>query len=79
MSSDYLKLEPRSEEQARADIANKRDQEALSVAVAWRRIIWQQPAECEDERIERLEAICTKLMDGNKIAGEQLAQRAIWS
>ena len=50
----------------------------LAVAVAWRKIIWRAAAD-DDERIERLEEVCTKLHDGDVVAGKQLASDAIWS
>ena len=51
----------------------------LAVAIAWRKIIWRQAPHDEDERIDRLVGICTKLHDGDVEAGKQLASDAIWS
>jgi hypothetical protein len=53
--------------------------EALAVAVAWRKIIWRQAARDEDERIDRLTAVCTRLCEGDISAGMELATKAIWS
>lgn len=55
------------------------EREAVVVAVKWRRIIWRQPADSEDERIGRLIKQCVKLCCGDRDSGERLAQRAIWS
>jgi hypothetical protein len=51
----------------------------LEIALAWRRIVWRQAARDEDERIDRLVDICTRLCDGDITAGKQLASRAIWT
>jgi len=59
------------------DIESRKD--ALAVAVAWRKIIWRQPAKNEDERIDRLTDVCIRLCDGDVPAGEDLATTAIWS
>jgi hypothetical protein len=53
-------------------------QDILQVAVAWRKIVWRQAARDEDERIDRLVDICTRLCDGDLAAGRQLASKAIW-
>jgi hypothetical protein len=73
MPSAYLAQPVRTE----AEIREKR--EALAVAVAWRKIIWRQAARDEDERIDRLTDVCTRLCDGDLDAGRQLATKAIWS
>lgn len=73
MTSPYLELEPRSEAQVRTDA------EVLEAAVGWRKIIWRQAARNEDERIDRLVGICTRLRDGDKAAGKRLAARALWT
>ena len=54
-------------------------QEVLPIAVAWRKIIWRQAARDEDERIDRLVDLCTRLCDGDVVAGKQLAGKAIWT
>jgi hypothetical protein len=72
MTSPYLMQSLRSEAAARAD------DEVLGIAVAWRKIIWRQTAEDEDEPLDRLIAICVRLCDGNLIAGKELATKAIW-
>jgi len=51
----------------------------LQVAVSWRKIVWRQAARDEDERIDRLVDICTRLCDGDITAGKQLATKAIWT
>ena len=73
MPSSYLSqpLRPEAESGDRQDI--------LPVAVAWRKIIWRQAARDEDERIDRLVDLCTRLCDGDIAAGKQLASRAIWT
>ena len=73
MTSSYLTqpLGPEAEFQGRKD--------ALSVAVAWRKIIWRQAAKNEDERIDRLVEVCIRLCDGDKAAGKALAATAVWS
>ena len=53
-------------------------QDILQFAVAWRKIVWRQAARDEDERIDRLVDICTRLCDGDLAAGRQLASEAIW-
>ena len=53
--------------------------DVLPVAVAWRKIIWRQAARNEDERLDRLVDLCTRLCDGDAAAGTLLASRAIWS
>lgn len=72
MASSYLTRPLRSEAEVRG-----RD-DVLSVAVAWRKIIWRQAAKDEDERIDRLVDVCIRLCDGNVPAGKDLATRAIW-
>jgi hypothetical protein len=52
--------------------------DALSVAVAWRKIIWRQAARDEDERIDRLVDVCVRLCDGDLLAGKDLATSALW-
>jgi len=69
----YLTQSQRSEAEIRAR------KEALEVAVAWRKIIWRQAAKDEDERIDRLVAVCTRLCDGDTAAGTSLATMAIWT
>jgi len=73
MPSSYLRRPLRSEAEVRAG------EDALSVAVAWRKIIWRQAARDEDERIDRLLQVCIRLCDGDREAGNALATRAIWS
>ena len=73
MPSSYLIQPVRSE----AELRIGRD--ILQVAVAWRKIVWRQAARDEDERIDRLVGICTRLCDGDVTAGKQLASRAIWT
>ncbi len=71
-SSDInLSLRPTAESLGRED--------ALSVAVAWRKIIWRQAARDEDERLDRLVEVCVRLCDGDLAAGKDLASSAIWS
>lgn len=60
---------------ARAPIS----QDTLRLAVSWRKIVWRQAARDEDERIDRLVDICTRLCDGDINAGKQLASKAIWT
>ena len=60
-----------TEAQARKD--------ALAVAVSWRKIIWRQAARNEDERIDRLVDVCTRLCDGDETAGKALATTAVWT
>lgn len=67
-------LQPKRSE---SEVREKRD--ALAVAVAWRKIIWRQAANNEDERIDRLIDVCTRMMDGDPTKGKQLATDAIWS
>lgn len=55
------------------------DREILDIAVKWRKIVWRQAAKNEDERIDRLVDICTRLKDGDKVAGKTLASKAMWS
>lgn len=73
MPSSYLMHPVRSEAELRAH------QEVLQVALAWRKIVWRQAARDEDERIDRLVDICTRLCDGDVVAGQQLASKAIWT
>lgn len=73
MTSSYLTQPLRSEAELRAR------KDALSVAIAWRKIIWRQAARNEDERIDRLVDVCTRLCDGDKAAGKALAATAVWS
>lgn len=73
MPSSYLTQPVRSE----TELRDRRD--ALQVAVAWRKIVWRQAARDEDERIDRLIDICTRLCDGDVAAGRQLATKAIWT
>ena len=54
-------------------------QDVLPIAVAWRKIIWRQAAKDEDERIDRLVDLCTRLCDGDGMAGKLLATEAIWT
>ena len=70
-----------------ADIAQPADfesqtqarKDALTVALAWRKIIWRQAARDENERIDRFVEVCVRLCDGDRAAGEDLATTAIWS
>ena len=71
--SSYLMQPIRSEAELRAG------QDVLQIAVAWRKIVWRQAARDEDERIDRLVDICTRLCDGDLAAGKQLASKAIWT
>lgn len=73
MTSEYLTLPKRTEAEVRAT------RDALSVAVAWKQIIWNQAPWDEDKRIDRLVNVCTKLCDGDRAKGKQLASDAIWS
>jgi hypothetical protein len=73
MTSSYLAKPLRSE----LEVRERR--EALAVAVAWRKIIWRQAAKDEDERIDRLVAVCARLCDGDLDAGKTLATQAIWT
>ena len=73
MPSSYLMKAARSEAELRAR------QDILQVALAWRKIVWRQAARDEDERIDRLIDICTRLCDGDAAAGKQLASKAIWT
>ena len=73
MTSQYLTRPLRSEAEVRARA------DALAVAIAWRKIIWRQAAKDEDERLDRLVDVCTRLCDGDISAGKQLATKAIWS
>ena len=73
MPSSYLMQPARSE----AELPARQD--VLQVALAWRKIVWRQAARDEDERIDRLVHICTRLCDGDAAAGKQLASRAIWT
>jgi hypothetical protein len=74
MTSSYLTQPLRSE----ADLqAHRKD--VLSVALAWRKIIWRQAAKDEDERLDRLVDLCTRLCDGDIAAGKQLASKALWT
>ena len=73
MTSSYLTQPLRSEAELRAR------KDALSVAIAWRKIIWRQAARNEDERIDRLVDVCIRLCDGDKAAGNALAATAVWS
>lgn len=63
----------------RTEIQARAEQNALAVAVQWRKIIWRQAARDENERIDRLISVCTRLCDGDKAAGKALAQKAIWT
>ena len=54
-------------------------QEVLPIAIAWRKIIWRQAARDEDERLDRLVDLCTRLCDGDPVAGKLLASKAIWT
>ena len=72
MSSSYLSHALRSEAEVREG------REAFAIALAWRKIIWRQAARDEDERIDRLVAVCVRLCDGDLAAGKQLATSAIW-
>ena len=73
MPSSYLMQPARPEAELRAH------QDVLQIAAAWRKIVWRQAAQNEDERIDRLVDICTRLCDGDVTAGRQLASRAIWT
>jgi hypothetical protein len=75
MTISYLVQPPTSASET--DLLERR--EALAVAVAWRKIIWRQAARDEDERIDRLTDVCTRLCDGDLDAGRRLATKAIWS
>ena len=73
MSSSYVTQSVRSE----PDLYTGQD--ILQIAVSWRKIVWRQAARDEDERIDRLVDICTRLCDGDIAAGKQLASRDIWT
>jgi hypothetical protein len=73
MTNSYLAHPLRSEADVRAS------EDALQVALAWRKIIWRQAAKDEDERIDRLVQVCIRLCDGDETAGSELATKAIWS
>ena len=73
MVSSSFPQPPGSETEAQAR------KDALSVAVSWRKIIWRQAARNEDERIDRLVDVCTRLCDGDKAAGSALATTAVWT
>ena len=62
-----------------AEGALRASQDALPIAVAWRKIIWRQAARDEDERIDRLVDLCTRLCNGDAVAGKRLASKAIWT
>jgi len=53
--------------------------DVLPIALAWRKIIWRQAARNEDERLDRLVDLCTRLCDGDAVAGKLLASEAIWT
>lgn len=55
------------------------ESEALLAARGWKRIIWSKPARDEDQRIDALIDVCTRMLDGDKASGKELASRAIWS
>lgn len=61
-----------------ADAELQLRKDALSVALAWRKIIWRQAARDEDERIDRLVDVCVRLCDGDLVAGKDLATSALW-
>ena len=73
MASSYL-VQPGG-----SDPERRTSQDILRVAVSWRKIVWRQAARDEDERIDRLVDICTRLCDGDVTAGKQLASTAIWT
>lgn len=73
MTSSYLTQPLRSE----AELRDR--EEVLPIAVAWRKIIWRQAARDEDERLDRLVDLCTRLCDGDRAAGKFLASKAIWT
>lgn len=70
--SPYLELPPRDEALVRAE------REKEEAAVHWRRHLWETVWD-EEERLERLISICTRLEDGNEEAGKRLATKAIWT
>ena len=51
----------------------------LAVAVAWRKIIWREPAQNEDERLDRLKDVCRRLHDGDERKGDDLMTQALWT
>jgi hypothetical protein len=60
--------------------AGKTRADALALAVAYRKLLWS-PDNCtgpEDQRIDALNAYCTRLYRGDKKAGRDLAIDAIW-
>jgi hypothetical protein len=73
MTSSYLTQPLRSETEFRDR------QEVLPIAIAWRKIIWRQAARDEDERLDRLVDLCTRLCDGDSLEGKLLASKAIWT
>lgn len=57
-------------------------EDALRAATIHRRNLWSAPhwmTRPEDDRIQELLRICTKLMQGSELAGRLLASCAIWS
>ena len=73
MASSFLMQPARSEPELRTR------EDVLRVAVSWRKIVWRQAARDKDERIDRFVDICTRLCDGDVMAGKQLASTAIWT
>ena len=73
MTSSYVTQPQTSQGEFRAR------EDVLPIAVAWRKIIWRQAARDEDERIDRLVDLCTRLCDGDAVAGRELASKAIWT
>jgi hypothetical protein len=73
VTSEYLNKPKRAESEVRTE------RDYLNAAIGWRKIIWRQAAKDEDERIDRLVDICTKLHDGDKSKGRTLATLAIWN
>jgi hypothetical protein len=63
----------------RSEAELRAGQDVLPVAIAWRKIIWRQAAKDEDERIDRLVDLCTRLCDGDVAAGKLLASKVIWT
>ena len=68
-----------SQKQLMPSGSERHDEDVVSIAVDWRKIIWRQAAKDEDERIDRLVDLCTRLCDGDGAAGKQLATQAIWT
>lgn len=61
--------------------AGKTYEEALSQAIAMRKLLWSKPQwlRCkEDARISELQKFCARLMSGDKDEGIALAREALY-